>query len=87
VNESKEPTAKRVEELREWAIDRLGLIYLGLTQLPETYGQWERYYEEEIEPITDLVALVEEKAAQIKAEATAYLRPEVAAERKGKEKT
>jgi hypothetical protein len=46
-------------EMREWAIERLGLIYHGLTQTPECSGYWERFYEEEIEPMEWLLALIE----------------------------
>jgi len=47
------------QRLVEWLDDRLGLVYLGLTQLAESPGYWETYYEEEIEPLESIRALIE----------------------------
>ena len=47
------------QRLVEWLNERLGLVYLGLTQLAESPGYWETYYEDEIEPLESLRALIE----------------------------
>ena len=47
------------QRLAEWLDERLGLVYLGLTQLAESPGYWETYYEDEIEPLESLRALIE----------------------------
>jgi len=47
------------QRLVEWLNDRLGLIYLGLYQLPECPGYWETMYEDEIEPLESIRALIE----------------------------
>ena len=47
------------KKLIEWLNDRLGLVYLGLTQLSESPGYWETYYEDEIEPLESIRALIE----------------------------
>ena len=47
------------QRLVEWLDERLGLVYLGLTQLAESPGYWETYYEDEIEPLESLRALIE----------------------------
>ena len=52
-----EPTKEQM--LVEWLNDRLGLVYLGLTQLSESPGYWETYYEDEIEPLESIRALIE----------------------------
>ena len=52
-----EPTKE--QRLVEWLNDRLGLVYLGLTQLSESPGYWETYYEDEIEPLESIRALIE----------------------------
>ena len=52
-----EPTKEQM--LVEWLNDRLGLVYLGLTQLSESSGYWETYYEDEIEPLESIRALIE----------------------------
>ena len=45
--------------LIDWLDDRLGLVYLGLSQLAESPGYWETYYEDEIEPLESIRALIE----------------------------
>ena len=47
------------QRLVEWLNERLGLVYLGLTQFAESPGYWETYYEDEIEPLESLRALIE----------------------------
>ena len=54
-----QPTKEQREQMREWAIERLGLLYCGLVQTPESPGYWEVYYEDEIEPLEWLLFLIE----------------------------
>lgn len=53
-----EPTSAERAELVEWLDERLGLIYMQLPQMPEYPGYWESVYEEEIEPLEKIRALI-----------------------------
>jgi len=50
------------QRLVEWLNERLGLIYMSLYQLPESPGTWEVIYEDEIEPLETIRALIESGA-------------------------
>jgi hypothetical protein len=59
------PDAERAG-LVEWLDERLGLIYMQLPQMPEYPGYWESVYEEEIEPLEKIRALIVSAPAPMK---------------------